>query len=56
MYGTLYFLLASEDNALLMGSLLVFGVLAIAMLLTRRLDWTALSGRLAGRTDVPAGV
>ena len=50
MYGTLYFLLRSEDNALLMGSLLVFGVLATAMLATRRLDWSALALRLAGRT------
>jgi inner membrane protein len=48
MYGTLYVLLLSEDHALLTGSLLVFGVLAIAMLATRRLDWTALAGRLAG--------
>ena len=49
MYGTLYVLLLSEDHALLTGSLLVFGVLAIAMLATRRLDWTALAGRLAGK-------
>jgi len=50
MYGTLYMLLLSEDHALLTGSLLVFGVLAIAMLATRRLDWTALAGRLVGKT------
>jgi inner membrane protein len=49
MYGTLYVLLLSEDHALLTGSLLVFGVLAIAMLATRRLDWTALAGRQAGK-------
>jgi inner membrane protein len=53
MYGTLYFLLRSEDNALLMGSLLVFGVLAVVMLATRRLDWSALAARLAGRGPEP---
>ncbi|HEX2198754.1 MAG TPA: cell envelope integrity protein CreD [Burkholderiales bacterium] len=46
LYAALYVLLQSEDHALLLGSLLVFGVLAAIMLLTRRLDWTALSGRL----------
>jgi inner membrane protein len=46
LYGALYVLLGSEDHALLLGSLLVFGVLAAAMLLTRKLDWAALSGRL----------
>ncbi len=46
LYAALYVLLQSEDHALLLGSLLVFGMLAAVMLLTRRLDWTALSGRL----------
>jgi inner membrane protein len=49
MYGTLYALLLSEDHALLTGSLLVFGVLAIAMLATRQLDWAALAARLGAR-------
>ena len=53
MYGTLYMLLLSEDHALLTGSLLVFGVLAIVMLATRRLDWTALGDRLT-RKNGPA--
>lgn len=39
LYGVLYVILQSEDNALLMGSLLIFGVLATAMLATRRVDW-----------------
>lgn len=43
LYGTLYVLLRREDHALLMGSLLVFGVLAIAMVATRKVDWAALS-------------
>jgi inner membrane protein len=37
----LYGILAAEDYALLMGSLLLFGVLAVFMLLTRRVDWRA---------------
>jgi inner membrane protein len=39
LYGLLYGLLQSEDYALLMGTLALFGLLATAMLLTRRLDW-----------------
>jgi inner membrane protein len=46
LYGALYVLLRSEDHALLLGSALVFGVLAAVMVLTRKLDWTDLSGRL----------
>ncbi|MDF3030108.1 MAG: hypothetical protein K0R03_666 [Moraxellaceae bacterium] len=42
LFGVLYGLLQSEDYALLMGSLLLFGVLAIVMILTRRLDWFSL--------------
>ncbi len=42
LYGALYVLLRSEDLALLLGALLVFTVLALTMLLTRRLDWHAL--------------
>lgn len=39
LYAMLYGLLSAEDHALLMGSLLVFGVLASVMVLTRKLDW-----------------
>lgn len=39
LYGALYAILASEDNALLMGSLLVFGLLAVTMVVTRKIDW-----------------
>jgi inner membrane protein len=45
LYGTLYALLQSEDHALLAGSALLFGLTALVMLLTRRLDWYALSAR-----------
>jgi inner membrane protein len=44
LFGVLYGLLQAEDYALLMGSLLLFGTLAIVMILTRHLDWFALSG------------
>lgn len=43
LYGALYGILASEDNALLMGSLLVFGLLALTMVITRKVDWYAIS-------------
>lgn len=39
LYATLYGLLASEDNALLLGSMLLFVLLAGVMLGTRRMDW-----------------
>lgn len=39
LYGALYGILASEDNALLMGTLLVFGLLALTMVVTRKVDW-----------------
>ncbi len=45
LYGALYGILASEDNALLMGSLLVFGLLGLVMTITRRVDWYQISGR-----------
>jgi inner membrane protein len=44
LYGVLYLLLQSEDYALLVGSALLFVVLAVVMALTRRVDWTRLGG------------
>ncbi len=46
LYGVLYSLLASEDNALLMGSLLLFGILAAIMWITRKVDWYELGSSL----------
>ena len=46
LYGVLYGLLISEDNALLMGSLMLFGILAVIMWVTRRIDWYDLSASL----------
>jgi len=39
LYAVLYGLLASESNALLLGALLVFAMLAALMLATRHVDW-----------------
>lgn len=39
IYSLLYGLLSAEDYALLMGSVLVFVVLSLIMLLTRRVNW-----------------
>ncbi|HST44321.1 MAG TPA: cell envelope integrity protein CreD [Luteimonas sp.] len=43
LYAALYGLLASEDNALVLGSALLFVVLAALMVATRRIDWYRLS-------------
>ncbi|MBB4842586.1 inner membrane protein [Paucibacter oligotrophus] len=43
LYGALYALLQQEQAALLLGSLLLFGVLAAVMVLTRKLDWYSLA-------------
>jgi inner membrane protein len=43
LYATLYGILISEDNALLMGSILIFSLLAFTMIVTRKVDWYALS-------------
>ena len=45
LYGALYGILASEDNALLMGSLLVFGLLALVMIITRKVNWYQIFGK-----------
>jgi len=43
LYGVLFSILQSEDNALLMGSLLLFSTLASAMMATRNVDWNSMS-------------
>ncbi len=45
LYGVLYGILQSEDNALLMGSLMVFGLLALVMVITRKVDWYKISSK-----------
>lgn len=39
LYGVLFGLLQSENNALVMGSILLFGVLSAIMIVTRKVDW-----------------
>ena len=39
LYAALYGLLVSEDNALVLGSALLFVILAAIMLVTRKVDW-----------------
>jgi inner membrane protein len=46
LYGVLYMLLLSETNALLMGTLLLFGILAGIMWITRKVDWYDLGNGL----------
>ncbi|HUJ01535.1 MAG TPA: cell envelope integrity protein CreD [Usitatibacter sp.] len=50
LYGSLYLVLQSEDDALLLGSLMVFALLAAIMVATRKLDWAAIGARLARGT------
>ena len=45
LYGCLYALLSADDYALLMGSLLLFAVLAAVMTLTRNVNWSTLVAR-----------
>ncbi|HEU4780349.1 MAG TPA: cell envelope integrity protein CreD [Steroidobacteraceae bacterium] len=45
LYTMLYWILRSEDYSLLMGSLLLFGVLATLMIATRRIDWSRVGRR-----------
>jgi inner membrane protein len=46
LYGALYGLLISENNALVLGSILLFAVLAAIMIATRKVDWYQI-----GKTD-----
>lgn len=43
LYAALYGLLVSEDNALVLGAGLLFVILAAIMVVTRKVDWYALS-------------
>ncbi|MGI9317803.1 MAG: inner membrane CreD family protein, partial [bacterium] len=55
LYGMLYVILRSEDNALLMGSLLIFAVLALVMVITRNLDWYRVAEQVANQAVVISG-
>ena len=56
LYGTLYALLQLEQTALLLGSMMLFAVLAALMVATRRIDWYGLFARMrAESADAAAG-
>ncbi len=46
LYGLLFMILQSEDYALLFGASLLFVVLALIMLVTRKIDWYQVTGSL----------
>lgn len=48
LYSLLYWILRSEDYSLLMGALLLFGVLAVLMIATRKVDWSTVNRRPHG--------
>jgi inner membrane protein len=52
LYGVLYVLVQLQSYALLVGSVGLFAALAVAMVLTRRVDWYAL-GRRATEPSAP---
>jgi inner membrane protein len=56
LYGAMYTLLQLEQTALVVGSLLLFAVLALVMIVTRRVDWYALFARpgAGGAAATPA--
>lgn len=46
LYGALYLLLQMEQSALVLGSILLFAVLACVMMSTRHIDWYAFTANL----------
>ncbi|HEY3635449.1 MAG TPA: inner membrane CreD family protein, partial [Caldimonas sp.] len=56
LYGALYALLQLEQTALLLGSLMLFAVLAALMVATRRIDWYGLFARMRAESSAPAQV
>lgn len=52
LYGALFALLRVEDDALLIGSLTLFALLAAVMYGTRRVDWYAVGGGAPGEPTV----
>lgn len=53
LYAALYGLLVSEDNAMVLGAGLLFAVLATVMVLTRKVDWYAVSASRPGPPPLP---
>lgn len=61
LFGVMFVLLQREQTALVLGSVMLFVVLALVMVLTRHVDWYELMERLgapaapAGKEAMPAG-
>ncbi len=53
LYGALYALLQLEQTALLLGSMMLFAVLAALMVATRRIDWYGLFDRMRAESGTP---
>jgi inner membrane protein len=53
LYGALYALLQLEQTALLLGSIMLFAVLAAIMVATRRIDWYGLFERMRAQDGAP---
>ncbi len=53
LYAALYGLLVSEDNALVLGSLMLFAILAAIMIVTRKIDWYGVAQLPVAATPTP---
>src|ERR1019366_6431378 len=53
LYAAVYGLLISEDNALILGSLMLSAVLAVVMVVTRKVDWYRGSAVVPRAASVP---
>ena len=53
LYAALYGLLMSEDNALVLGAGLLFVVLAVIMVATRKVDWYQVGARIGTSPSAP---
>ena len=51
LYAMLFSILRSEDNSLLMGALLIFAVLSLVMVVTRRFDWYVIGEQVQQQID-----
>ena len=51
LYAVLYGLLISEDNALVLGSILLFAILAAIMAITRKVDWYGIGSPRANTVE-----
>jgi len=54
LYAALYALLQLEQTALLLGAMMLFAVLTVLMVATRRIDWYGLFDRMRAQGGAPA--